>query len=113
MPEDVKTLSIAERLGKVAYRNQGRAEAKPHILVDTAICNSVCPHKCTTYVCPANCYTLDETRPGALPVRGLHRVRDVHVRLRPGRRRVELPRPRGRPRRKLEPRMMYCGGVGV
>jgi ferredoxin like protein len=22
--------------------------------------NSTCPHKCTTYVCPANCYTKDE-----------------------------------------------------
>ncbi|MAQ95900.1 MAG: 4Fe-4S ferredoxin [Rhodothermaceae bacterium] len=56
----VETLSLAERLGRVAYRNQGRSEAEPHIVVDTAICNSVCPHKCTTYVCPANCYTLDE-----------------------------------------------------
>lgn len=57
---DVQTLSLAERLGRVAYRNQGRAQATAHIVVDTAICNSVCPHKCTTYVCPANCYTLDE-----------------------------------------------------
>lgn len=60
MSDDVKTLSIAERLGTVAYRNQGRSDAKPHILVDTSICNTVCPHKCTTYVCPANCYTIDE-----------------------------------------------------
>lgn len=56
----VPALSIAARLGTVAYRNQGRGEARAHIVVDTAICNSVCPHKCTTYVCPANCYTLDE-----------------------------------------------------
>ena len=57
---DPQTLTLAERLGRVAYRNQGRAEATPHIVVDTVICNSVCPHQCTTYVCPANCYTLDE-----------------------------------------------------
>jgi ferredoxin like protein len=54
------SLTISERLGKVAYRNQARSDSAPHILVDTGICNSVCPHKCTTYVCPANCYTLDE-----------------------------------------------------
>ena len=56
----MKPMTIAERLGTVAYRNQGRSQAKAHIEVDTAICNSRCPHKCTTYVCPANCYTLDE-----------------------------------------------------
>ncbi len=52
--------SIVERLGTVAYRNQGRSDARPHIQVDTAICNGSCPHRCTTYVCPANCYTVDE-----------------------------------------------------
>ena len=52
--------SIAERLGLVGYRNQSRNEIKPHIVVDTHICNSSCPHNCTTWVCPANCYTLDE-----------------------------------------------------
>ncbi len=51
---------ISERLGLVRYRNQGRHDAKPHITVDTAICDSGCPHQCTTYVCPANCYTLNE-----------------------------------------------------
>ena len=56
----MKNLTIAERLGRVAYRNQGRREAKPHILVNTGICNTTCPHKCTTYVCQANCYTLDD-----------------------------------------------------
>lgn len=56
----MKKMSIAERLGLVNYRNQGRSQAKAHILVDTDICNSGCPHKCTTYVCPANCYTTDE-----------------------------------------------------
>jgi len=56
----MKELSIAERLGLVAYRNQGRSGATPHIEVDTNICNSRCPHQCTTYVCPANCFTLDE-----------------------------------------------------
>jgi ferredoxin like protein len=56
----MKKMSIAERLGLVSYVNQGISEAKPHILVETDICNSVCDHKCTTYVCPANCYTLDE-----------------------------------------------------
>lgn len=56
----MKQLSLAERLGLVAYRNQGRSEAKPHILVKTDICNSVCPHHCTTYVCPAECYKYDE-----------------------------------------------------
>ncbi len=44
----------------MAYRNQGRVEARPHIDVDTSICNSTCPHKCTTYVCPANCYTISD-----------------------------------------------------
>ncbi len=53
-------LSLAERLGLVGYRNQSRSEIKPHIVVDTDICNSTCPHKCTTWVCPANCYTMDE-----------------------------------------------------
>lgn len=52
--------SIAERLGKVRFVNQARTDAKPHILVDTDICNSGCPHQCTTYVCPANCYVKDE-----------------------------------------------------
>ncbi|AEN73416.1 4Fe-4S ferredoxin iron-sulfur binding domain-containing protein [Rhodothermus marinus SG0.5JP17-172] len=53
-------MTIAERLAKVNYRNQERRDARPHILVDTNICNTRCPHKATTYVCPANCYTLDE-----------------------------------------------------
>lgn len=57
---DVQQLSIAERLGTVAYRNQGRGEARAHIVVNTDICNTVCPHKGTTTTCPANCYTLDE-----------------------------------------------------
>jgi len=56
----MKLLSLTERLGLVAYRNQGRAEARPHIQVETDICNSTCPHKCTTWVCPANCYTQDD-----------------------------------------------------
>ena len=51
------SLSLAERLGLVGYRNQSRSEIKPHIVVDTDICNSSCPHQCTTWVCPANCYT--------------------------------------------------------
>jgi ferredoxin like protein len=55
----MKQLSIAERLGTVAYRNQGRSQARPHILVETAICNTKCPHHCTTYVCPAECYKVD------------------------------------------------------
>ena len=46
-------LSIAERL-------QGRSDARAHITVETSICNSTCPHQCTTYVCPANCYTVDD-----------------------------------------------------
>ena len=54
-------LSISERLGKVSYRNQGRASARAHIVVDTNVCNKTCPHKRTTYVCPANCYTSDES----------------------------------------------------
>lgn len=52
-------LSIAERLGQVPYRNQGRSDAKPHILVDTSICNGKCPHHATTFVCPAECYKVD------------------------------------------------------
>ena len=56
----MKQLSIAERLGMVGYRNQSRSDAKPHIEVDTSICNTTCPHKCTTYMCPAKCYTTDE-----------------------------------------------------
>ena len=54
--------SLAERLGLVGYRNQSRSEIKPHIVVDTDICNSTCPHKCTTWICPANCYTMDENQ---------------------------------------------------
>ena len=53
-------LSLAERLGLVGYRNQSRSEIKPHIVVDTDICKSTCPHKCTTWVCPANCDTMGE-----------------------------------------------------
>lgn len=56
----MKKLSLPERLGLVAYRNQGRGEAVPHIDVETDICNSICPHHCTTYVCPAECYRYDE-----------------------------------------------------
>ena len=56
----MERLSIADRLGKVAFRNQGRTDARAHIEVNTDICNSTCPHRCTTYVCPANCYTIDE-----------------------------------------------------
>lgn len=56
----MKKLSVSERLGMVNYRNQSKSDAKPHILVNTDICNTDCKHKCTTYVCPANCYTLDE-----------------------------------------------------
>jgi len=56
----MKVLSIAERLGLVTYRNQGTASAKPHIEVETRICNASCPHRCTTTICPAACYTLDE-----------------------------------------------------
>lgn len=56
----MKKLSISERLGKVSYRNQGRSDATAHIVVDTEICNNACPHKGTTYMCPANCYTLDD-----------------------------------------------------
>jgi ferredoxin like protein len=56
----MKKLSIAERLGKVNYLNQGKTEAKAHIKVNTDICNTECGHKATTRVCPANCYTLDE-----------------------------------------------------
>jgi ferredoxin like protein len=59
MPE-IRKLSLSERLGTVAYRNQGRSTARAHIEVDTTICNSRCPHQCTTYVCPANCYTIDD-----------------------------------------------------
>ena len=55
-----KRTTIVERLGMVAYRNQGRSDARPHILVDTSVCNGSCPHRCTTYVCPANCYTEDQ-----------------------------------------------------
>lgn len=53
-------LNIAQRLGLVSFRNQSRSEATPHILVDTDICNTKCPHHCTTYVCPAKCYTKDD-----------------------------------------------------
>lgn len=56
----MKNLKLSERLGLVSYRNQAKSDIKPHITVETEICNSTCPHKCTTYVCPANCYTMDE-----------------------------------------------------
>jgi ferredoxin like protein len=56
----VKELSLSERLGLVSYRNQGRSDLQAHIVVDTDICNSRCPHKGTTYLCPAKCYTLDD-----------------------------------------------------
>ena len=56
----MKLLNLQERLGLVNYRNQAKSEIKPHIKVNTDICNSTCPHKATTYTCPANCYTVDE-----------------------------------------------------
>jgi ferredoxin like protein len=52
--------TIQDRLGFVGYRNQGRSNPKPHILVDTEICNTRCPHRATHFVCPARCYTIDE-----------------------------------------------------
>jgi len=52
--------SLTDRLALVAYRNQSRNDAVPHIVVDTGICNSSCPHRGTTYACPAKCYFLDE-----------------------------------------------------
>ncbi|MEX2640991.1 MAG: 4Fe-4S binding protein [Balneolales bacterium] len=55
----MKKLTIAERLGTVSYLNQEKKEARPHIRVNTDICNTECGHKGTTYTCPANCYTLD------------------------------------------------------
>ena len=59
-PKDVQQLRLSERLGLVPYRNQSRSDFEPHIVVDTDICNSTCPHKGTTYTCPAKCYTIDE-----------------------------------------------------
>ena len=59
--ENTKRLGVADRLGLANYRNQGRTDARAHIEVDTDICNTTCPHKCTTRVCPAKCYTLDES----------------------------------------------------
>jgi len=58
--KDKSGLSVSERLGLVSFRNQGRTDSKPHIVVETSICNSICTHKCTTKVCPAKCYTLDD-----------------------------------------------------
>ena len=31
---------------------------KPHILVDTEIFDTKCPHQCSTFVCPAKCYEI-------------------------------------------------------
>lgn len=56
----MKLLKLPERLGLVNYRNQAKSDIKAHIKVDTDICNSTCPHKATTYTCPANCYTIDD-----------------------------------------------------
>lgn len=56
----MKLPTISERLAKVAYRNQSRTSAQPHIEVNTSICNTDCRHRCTTYICPAKCYTVDE-----------------------------------------------------
>ena len=52
----MKSLSLADRLGLVNYRNQEQQETTPHIQVDTSICNNQCSHHCTIYVCPAQCY---------------------------------------------------------
>lgn len=56
----MKQLKLSERLGLVSYRNQAKTDFKPHIVVNTDICNTVCPHKCTTWICPAHCYVLEE-----------------------------------------------------
>lgn len=56
----MKNLNTSERLGLVNFLNQEITEPKPHIEVNTDICNTECDHKGTTYTCPANCYTLDE-----------------------------------------------------
>ncbi|MEX1010524.1 MAG: 4Fe-4S binding protein [Balneolaceae bacterium] len=51
---------LSRRLGTVRYRNQSKSDFKPHIKVNTDICNSTCPHRGTTTTCPANCYTIDD-----------------------------------------------------
>ena len=48
--------SIKDRLAKI----KTKLSHKPHILVDTEICDNSCPHKCTTLVCPAKCYEIIE-----------------------------------------------------
>ena len=50
--------SVKDRLAKL----KTNISKKPHIVVDTNICNGGCPHKCTTYVCPALCYTVSEDK---------------------------------------------------
>ena len=57
---DLPTLSIAERLGKVAFRNQGRADAQDHIEVDADSSHSTGQPQCTAYESPATRDTLDE-----------------------------------------------------
>ena len=52
--------SLTEQLALVSYRNQARSDAMPHIVVNTTICNTSCPHRGTTYACPARCYYHDE-----------------------------------------------------
>ena len=56
----MKLMNLSERLGLVNYRNQTKSEIKPHIVVDTDICNSDCPTNVPLGFCPTNCYTMDE-----------------------------------------------------
>lgn len=46
--------SIKDRL--ITVKNN--ISKKPHIVVNEEICNTSCPHKATTYVCPAVCFEL-------------------------------------------------------
>jgi len=48
------SISVKDRL--ITVKNN--ISKKPHILVDTEICDSGCPHQCTTNVCPAKCYEI-------------------------------------------------------
>ncbi len=52
------SVSVKDRL--ITVKNN--ISKKAHIVVKTEICDTQCPHQCTTYVCPAKCFEIIEQK---------------------------------------------------
>ncbi|MCJ8346122.1 4Fe-4S dicluster domain-containing protein [bacterium] len=51
-------MSVKDRLAT----NKTKLSKKPHIVVETEICDTICKHHCTTRVCPAKCFEIIEDK---------------------------------------------------